>query len=163
MIGMYPPHSKLGVDEHANLGPADRERVFHAIHPGKKIAVMVAGPSMNLLLGALLITVAGIGIGLPGPTPEIYRLSSCGEVGGGCIETPAEKMGLLPGDRVVAIAGSGVQDWPGLVDAIDRSAGRDSRPPWGFRSAVERGDREGWRLGVLGHSAGDLVSESWTS
>jgi membrane-associated protease RseP (regulator of RpoE activity) len=144
MIGMYPPHSKLGVDEHANLGPADRARVFHAIHPGKKIAVMVAGPAMNLLLGVLLITMAGMGIGLPGPTPEISRLSSCGEVRDECVETPAQKMGLLPGDRVVAIAGSGVLDWPGLVDAIDRSAGRD------VEVRVLRGDSEVRLSGEIG-------------
>lgn len=71
----------------------------------QKLAVVFAGPAMNLIL-PIFIFVGTLYIGLPRPAPVIGMI----EVG-----SPAEQAGLLTGDRIVAIAGEPT-DWWGDVD-----------------------------------------------
>jgi membrane-associated protease RseP (regulator of RpoE activity) len=148
MIGMYPPHSRLGVGEHAELDPVDRQRVFHAIHPFKKIIVMVAGPAMNLVLALFLLAVAAMGIGLPTATNQVGALTNCADAGRDCVQTPAQSMGLRPGDVIVGINGE-VSSWAGVVAAIDRHAGGE------VEVVVERGGELTSLLGVLDGSGGE--------
>jgi membrane-associated protease RseP (regulator of RpoE activity) len=149
MIGMYPPHSRMGESEHANLEPADRGRVFHAVHPAGKIAIMVAGPAMNLLLAVTLIALAGVGIGIPTPTTEIGQLRTCAESGRDCGKTPAQQMGLRSGDKVLRIGDAAIATWPDLVGAVDRNAGEVTTV------VVRRAGSSVELEGLVGGSAGE--------
>lgn len=148
MIGMYPPHSRLGAVEHGSLAPADRDRTFHSLDPWRKVVIMIAGPLMNLLLGVVLLTMATSVVGLPAATLEVGRLTTCAEVGLDCESTSAQDMGLRPGDRIVALAGRQPGSWDELVRLIDTYAGER------VDLTVQREGRQLTLQGMLGGEPG---------
>ncbi len=141
MIGMFPPRrgqdpgtvrvSSTGrfsqlVDEARaasleEIRPGDDHRVFYKLTVPKKLAVMLGGPVMNLVIGVvlltILVTVHGIPTAQPGaevaavsqcvaPVTQAATTTSCE----GLPPTPALAAGILPGDRFVSIAGQPVTD-----------------------------------------------------
>ena len=100
MIGMFPPHrgepegtiredstgllqqiTEMSEDakayESSQYGPEDAHRTFVALSVPKKLAVMLGGPAMNLLISVLLMVVLVSGIGLPSVTPTVQSVSQC--------------------------------------------------------------------------------------
>lgn len=78
----------------------------------QRFAVIVAGPLMNFLLAVLLFSLIYFAfVGIP-----LYQSTAIGNVltGG-----RAEAAGLLPGDRLLSIAGREVNNWYELVRAIN--------------------------------------------
>ena len=141
MIGMFPPRkgqdpgtvrvSSTGrlsqlVDEARaasleEVRPGDENRVFYRLTVPKKLAVMLGGPVMNLLIGVVLLTIVvtvhGLATAQPGaevatvskcvaPVTEAATATSCE----GLAPTPALEAGLRPGDRFVSIAGQPVDE-----------------------------------------------------
>ena len=141
MIGMFPPRpgdaegtlrasstgrfSQLMDEARAasmeEVRPGDEHRVFYRLPVWKKVVIMLGGPTMNLVIGVvlltLLITVHGIPTAQPGavvasvaqcvvPSTEATATTSCA----GKPETPALAAGILPGDTIVSIAGRPVED-----------------------------------------------------
>ena len=139
MIGMFPPKpgddpgtvraSSTGrfsqlADEarasaHEELQPGDDHRVFYKLSTPKKLAVMLGGPTMNLLIAVALLTgmVTLHGAPTPGegalvasvaqcvvPVTEAASTTSCA----GKAATPAAQAGLAPMDQIVSIDGSAV-------------------------------------------------------
>jgi regulator of sigma E protease len=80
----------------------------------QKLAIVFAGPAMNLLL-PVLVFMGSLAVGLPRPAPEI-----------GMVEpgSPAEAAGLLPGDVVTAVDGSPVAWWDEFEEAVRSAPGR---------------------------------------
>ena len=89
----------------------------------QKLAIVFAGPAMNLLL-PVVVFMGTLAVGLPRPAPEL-----------GMVEpgSPAAEAGLLPGDVVRAVGGEAVTWWDELDDVIRH------RPGETLRLAVERG------------------------
>ncbi len=89
----------------------DQNRDLAPISPLDKIIVAFAGPLFSILL-ALLAAVVVWGVGKPkdfAPT----------QIVGGVIKgMPAEKAGILPGDKIVAINGKTVNGFFGSLDSI---------------------------------------------
>ena len=141
MIGMFPPRkgdlpgtvrvSSTGrfsqlVDEARaasleEVRPGDEHRVFYKLSVPKKVVVMLGGPTMNLLIGVvlltLLVTVHGVATAQPGavvasvsqcvvPVTEAGAATSCTNQP----ETPAKAAGILPNDEILSIGGSPVDD-----------------------------------------------------
>jgi len=78
----------------------------------QRFAVIVAGPLMNFLLAVLLFSLIYFAfVGIP-----LYESTAIGNIlpGG-----RAEAVGLLPGDRLLSIAGQDVNNWHELVRAIN--------------------------------------------
>jgi regulator of sigma E protease len=78
----------------------------------QRFAVILAGPLMNFLLAVLLFSLIYFAfVGIP-----LYQSTAIGNVltGG-----QAEAAGLLPGDRLLNIAGRDVNNWYDLVRAIN--------------------------------------------
>lgn len=169
MIGMLPPQSpghpsrlrasstgrfsmladqarKESLEE---IAPGDEERVFYKLSTPKKLAVMLGGPLMNLLIAAVLLTgyvtlygvlderrptgatVAGVSRCVPATVtataPKAQPAQDAADPCAGRPKAPAYAAGLLPGDRIVGIDGRPVQA-PADVSAIVRpSAGRQLR------------------------------------
>ena len=74
----------------------------------QKVAILLAGVTMNLLL-AVLVSIIVVGItGFPSNTLEEISKGS-----------PAEKAGIVAGDKIVEIDGVAVRDWTGVTTAID--------------------------------------------
>jgi regulator of sigma E protease len=81
----------------------------------QKLAIVFAGPVMNLAL-PVLIFVGMQAVGLPGADAVIGLV----EAG-----SPAEAAGLLPGDRVTALDGEPVRWWREVANALRASPGRE--------------------------------------
>jgi len=80
----------------------------------KRIAVIFAGPGMNLVIALLLPTIAFM-IGAPGKTNRVVKKVDS--------DHPAAQMGLRPGDQIVAVNGVPTPDYDALSHSIKGSKG----------------------------------------
>lgn len=74
----------------------------------QKIAILLAGVTMNILIAVLVSIIVVAITGFPSNT--------LGEVTEG---SPAEKAGLRAGDKIIEIDGTAIEDWDGVISAID--------------------------------------------
>lgn len=96
-----------GEDEESNDQAAFNNKPFWA-----KALVVVAGSSMNLILTILIL--AGVFLFMGMPSNTVSQL-----VPG----NPAEVAGILPGDKLVKIAGWEIESWEDVTTAIGKSQG----------------------------------------
>jgi len=144
MAGMYPP-ARAGerrdattsvfdvvVQEEA-LPAGDDGRAFWRLPAGKRIVVMLGGPVMNLLLAIVMFGIVYCGFGVPQLTTVIGSVNECviaasqerTECAPGDPLAPANEAGVLPGDRLVSIAGVPIVAWEDVSALIRESAGRE--------------------------------------
>ena len=88
-----------------------------AAPPWRKIAVMVAGPLMNLFLAMLIFAVIFATVGVPTPTGrqllnQVYT------------DTPAARAGLLSGDLLVSLDGRQAESSEVIAEVAQTNAGR---------------------------------------
>lgn len=150
MIGMFPPHRGEDPDtiredstgffqqmsdeakewDSAQYGPEDRHRTFVRLSVPKKLVVMLGGPTMNLLLSAVFLSILVMGVGLPAITPKVDAVSQCvvpadapADVScEGRPEAPAAAAGIRPGDTLRVIDGQQIRTWSDVTTAV-RGAG----------------------------------------
>jgi membrane-associated protease RseP (regulator of RpoE activity) len=151
MIGMVPPRAdgtrsrwprrmaelveEFRATSRTEVRPADENRQFYRLTPGKKMIVMLGGPSMNLLIFFVLtILLYGV-IGLRAPTTTVGSVSECVVAStvstSGCPapgspdyrKAPANGV-LRAGDTITAINGTPVKKWSDAVSVIEASADR---------------------------------------
>lgn len=154
MIGMVPPgrersgSRRLGwrgrmadlVEEfratsRAEVREVDEDRQFYRLTPGKKMIIMLGGPSMNLLIFLVLTVFVCMAIGVKEPTTTVSAVSKCvvpatakvescpAETSPNFVKAPANGV-LQPGDRITAINGRPITKWTQSVSAIEGSAGK---------------------------------------
>ncbi|MFN2518852.1 MAG: RIP metalloprotease [Jatrophihabitantaceae bacterium] len=151
MIGMVPPRADGKVSRwprrlatsiedfrrisRSEIEPGDGPREFYRLTPGKKMIVMLGGPSMNLVI-YLVLTVALFGVlGKPhyDATTTVDTISQCvypanspQAVKGTCANpnSPAIKAGLHPKDQIVSMAGVPISTWAQAVKIIEASPGK---------------------------------------
>lgn len=101
----------------AGLDPGDNENPhgYSRRTPLEKIAVSIAGPLMNILLGLLIFIYSFAFIGLPQPSNEPV----IGQVISG---EPAAEAGVLAGDRVLAINGLKIESWEHITGQLGKTA-----------------------------------------
>ncbi len=149
MIGMYPPKpdgkqrsSRTGffaslMDEARQtsveeVGPGQEHRAFYTKPVRRKLLVMFGGPGVNLLLAALLFTVAWAGVGREGPSTAIGAFSKCqipaSETRTQCLDSdsaaPAVQAGLRLKDTIVSINGQQISDWEQVPQIVRGSQGQ---------------------------------------
>ncbi len=122
----------------------------------KRIAVIFAGPGMNIVIALLLPTIAFM-IGAPGKTNRVVKKVDS--------DHPAAQMGLRPGDQIVAVNGVPTPDYDALSHSIKGSKGepitvtvlrRGRRLTLGPARPVKEGGRyilgfePGWKTTKLG-------------
>lgn len=135
MTGMYPPESKpyrgpfsawindARAEVRKDVLPGEEHRQFYKLSAPKKLAVMLGGPFMNLVLGVILIVSALAGIGPMQPNLEVNQVYQCIE-GEQCSDqaiSPAKKAGLEPGDSIQSINGTAVSDWDQAVELLSQN------------------------------------------
>ncbi|MGH3896853.1 MAG: M50 family metallopeptidase [Pseudonocardiaceae bacterium] len=113
--------------------PQDRKRAFFRFPTWKRVVVLSAGSLAHFAIGIVLIYVMAVSTGLPNldraPTPAVVtEVSQCvgARADGLCqpgAPAPAKNAGLQPGDRVLAVAGTPVQNYDELSAAIQRRSG----------------------------------------
>ncbi|HEY0840917.1 MAG TPA: RIP metalloprotease RseP [Vulgatibacter sp.] len=112
-----------GDDPTTPVEPADRGRGFLEQRPWKRMAIAFAGPAFNLIF-PLMAYFAVFALQTEAVAPQV------GQVIAGM---PAEKAGLVPGDRIVSIDGEKVYAFQDLRRFVDPAAGRP------LEMVVERG------------------------
>ncbi len=85
-------------------------RSFNNFPPLSRIAVVAAGAIMNFVLAIIVLTIVSFGIGTPSSTIDETIPNS-----------PAEMVGILPGDRIVEINSIKVNNWESIVETISNS------------------------------------------
>jgi membrane-associated protease RseP (regulator of RpoE activity) len=164
MIGMVPPRADGKVSRwprrlassiedfrrisRAEVEPGDGPREFYRLTPGKKMIVMLGGPSMNLVIFLVLFTVLMLSLGQPhqSQTTQIQSVEKkvvCADPTRAqkdlCpakpITAPAFHK-LQPGDKILSVDGTQVTSWDQLVSLIEPSAGKR------LTIVVDRGGRD---------------------
>jgi len=82
-----------------------------------RMAVIVAGPLMNFVLAILLFTFVFTFLGVPSDYTN--------KIGTVVTNSPAEAVGLKPGDKIISINGQPINTWRGLVDIIHVNTGNE--------------------------------------
>ncbi len=104
--------------EDAEIDPEEAHRSFSKIPLSRRMAIVAAGPVMNLVLPFMILPIAYMtGINLPAYLEE----PPC--VGYVVPESDAEKAGFLAGDCITAISGLSVDSWTDTGPALVNSAG----------------------------------------
>lgn len=141
MEGMYPPEAKpyrgpfskwiseARAEVRKELDPADEDRQFYKLSAWKKLTIMLGGPTMNLILGVVLIVTALSGIGQMQNSMNINQVYDCidasadGSCPAGAPLSPAALAGMQPGDQVVAAGGQEVSLWSEAVEIMSQNPG----------------------------------------
>ncbi len=151
MIGMFPPgkdgtprsgltgmQALIADARHqsaAEVGPGDEDRVFYKLSVPKRLVIMLGGPTMNLLIAAVLFTITLTAFGMPEPTTSVGRVSPCivevtpdqtttPECTADDEATPAAAAGLQEGDTIVAYDGREPASWEELQGWIRSAPGQ---------------------------------------
>ena len=141
MEGMYPPEvkpyrgpfskwiSEARAEVRKDLDAADEDRQFYKLSAWKKLTIMLGGPTMNLILGVVLIVTALTGIGQMQNSMNINQVYDCidasadGSCPTGAPLSPAALAGMESGDRVVAASGQEVSLWSEVVEIMSQNPG----------------------------------------
>jgi membrane-associated protease RseP (regulator of RpoE activity) len=108
----------IGMTNMEEVEPADEPRTFRQGTPGKRLAVILAGVTVNFVLafGLFFVVIAGQGRVYDGPSTTVERI-----VAG----SAAHEAGLETNDRIVAVDGKSVGSWDDLKSVIERSGGSE--------------------------------------
>jgi regulator of sigma E protease len=108
----------VGEEPNAELPPEDLPYSFTHKHVFKRICIVAAGPSFNLLLALLIFW------GLFWVSGTYILQATVGEVRS---ESPAGRAGLMTGDRILAIDDTTIESWEEMSALITASEGRALR------------------------------------
>ena len=134
IVGMYAParpgtplvgrNGKPTLAQEAREASAEEipqgqeRRAFYLLSAPKKIAVMLGGPLMNLLIAVVLSAVTMIGIGAPIASRTVAAVPATIQTASGEIASPAYEAGVRPGDTVTAWNGTPVESFAQLQQAV---------------------------------------------
>jgi regulator of sigma E protease len=113
----------VGEDPDQEVQPGDLEKSFAHKSLLKRIAIVVAGPGFNLLLAVLLLMVVYTFYGVPVMSTQVSGVEK---------GSPAEKAGIVKGDRIISLDGKTVEQWEDLSGELKRVAVKR----WNFRFAA---------------------------
>lgn len=114
-------------------GPGQRRlRAFYELPVYKRIIVMLGGPVMNLVLAIIIFTILFTGIGVQTATTTIASVNQCvlpaTSTSTTCTSadpvSPAAEAGILPGDRIVSVAGTPVSTFAEASAIVQASPGK---------------------------------------
>jgi len=103
-----------GTEELEKLTESERKVAFHTQPIWKRAATVVAGPLFNFLLAIAVFAVLFSVLGRPVMEPTVAAVTA---------GSPAEKAGILPGDRFVAVDGSKVETFADVQRLVSGRGG----------------------------------------
>ena len=95
---------KMLDEREAPVAEADQPFAFNRVHPWRRIAIVAAGPGINIAFAVLAYWLVFM-IGVPGMKPVIDAPPE---------GTIAARAGLVAGDEITAINGRAIADWQDL-------------------------------------------------
>lgn len=95
--------------------PLDLQKSFAHKSVWARMAIVLAGPGANYLLGFLLFWVAAVFVGSPSMEAMVGEVEE---------DAPAARVGLHPKDKIVAVDGEAVSSWSDLILRINDASGR---------------------------------------
>lgn len=122
-----------GMTSVEQLGPDEQDRAMYKQKTWKRVAVLSAGPGMNLLIGLVLVYVIAVVWGLPNlhpPTSAVVGETACvapevtkSQLGKCTGPGPAASAGIRPGDVVVKVGDTPVANFAALAAAVRKLHG----------------------------------------
>lgn len=132
----------VGMTSKEDVGDVPEARTYRAASRGRRLAVVAAGPAVNLAFGLLLLVVAAVGDPAPGADRDPVTAARAGWASTSLVTT-----GTLGG------VGQLVGDLDGYVATFGDPAGRADEAPTRFLSPVgvaqisdDVADRGGWTV-----------------
>lgn len=107
--------SMAGMDP-SEENEADEDRGFNKKTVAQRMAVIFAGPLMNMLLAIVILAVIFMVYGVPDRPSTTVQATLPGK--------PAAAAGIQPGDRIVEINGQRVEDWNDLSKSVGANPDR---------------------------------------
>jgi membrane-associated protease RseP (regulator of RpoE activity) len=112
--------------EYEIVRPGEEDRLFYRLPWWRKVVVMGAGATVNLVLAFLLLGSVFMIHGIATPTLTISQVSDCvvpaNEASRACTPSdpvaPAKLAGLQPGDTITSFGGTAVTSWEQLTPLI---------------------------------------------
>jgi membrane-associated protease RseP (regulator of RpoE activity) len=104
----------IGMTNMEEVDPADEPRTFRQGTPGKRLTVILAGVTVNLLIAFVLFYAFIATQGLAGPSTTVERIT---------LGSAAHAAGFKTGDKIVAIDGTRISGWDQLKSTIEKSGG----------------------------------------
>jgi regulator of sigma E protease len=111
---MNATSSQPSAEDLEALSDSEREVAFHTQPIWKRAATVVAGPLFNFLLTIVVFAVLFSVYGRPVLDPMVAEVTA---------GSPAEKAGILPGDRFVKVDGSTVETFADVQRLVQGRAG----------------------------------------
>ncbi len=107
----------IGMTNMEEVEPADEPRTFRQGTPGKRLTVILAGVTVNLIIAFVLffVVIAGQGRVYGGPNTTVERVTA---------GSAAHAAGIETGDKIVAVDGVAIADWNQLKSTIERNGGQ---------------------------------------
>lgn len=107
----------IGMHNLEEVPEADEPRTYRRATNGRRLVVVLAGVTVNILLAWLLFTVAIAGRGalVEGPSTTVRQV---------VIDSAAAQAGVRAGDEFVAVDGRPVGSWDDLKSAIETRGGQ---------------------------------------
>jgi membrane-associated protease RseP (regulator of RpoE activity) len=107
-------------------------RSFYRLPLHRRIIIMLGGPVMNLFIAIVLYAVVLMGFGVPSLSLTVGSVSECvvpatesrSECRPDDPAAPGAAAGILPGDRILSVAGEEVDEWFRVTEIIRTSPGR---------------------------------------
>ena len=146
-----------GMNPFQEVPPEEVPRTFGAKPAWQRAIVLVAGSFTHFVLAFLLLMPFFLFIGVDEPRPVVDEVVATLE--GGDDPTPAADAGLRPGDRIVAVDGTPVDDWEAVSaflferpgERVELTLERDGAEiPVSVTLAAEDLNGDGTRDGFLG-------------
>lgn len=97
----------------------DPKESFNCLDLWKKVVVIIAGPTCNLILAVILVFATAAFVGLPSNLRDDLPIVEQAIPG-----TPAFDAGLRPGDRITSINGEKVVKWQDISRIVSESDGK---------------------------------------
>jgi regulator of sigma E protease len=104
----------LGEEPGEELQESEKKRAFNYQPVRKRFAIVFAGPLFNILFACILFILLFM-TGVPALYPDVGKIEKA---------SPADKAGLMTGDRVIKIDGKAVQSWDDIQNALDDYPGK---------------------------------------
>jgi membrane-associated protease RseP (regulator of RpoE activity) len=109
----------VGMTEMDEVDPADEPRSFRRQPGWQRIIVLAAGSFMHFVLAFVLLfaVAAGVGLARPSASTTIGAIDSCvpATLTSRCTSanpaSPAKRVGIKPGDKIIAVGGTPVHNW----------------------------------------------------